>query len=238
MQRLSSHTIANLPASVSTPGYDRSRVKAGILHLGVEAFHRAHQAVFTDTALNHSGGDWGIIGACMRNDTAANQLNPQDGLFTVRAEDADGYEQRLIGAVKRVLVAPREPATLDAVMADPVIRVITLPITEKGYYLGDDGWSLDISHAGIQRDLPQPEHATTAIGILARGLQKRRIAGAPPVSIISCDNLTENSRRLRVALIAYLERSYPAILSWVESAMTFPCSMVDRIVPAIQLQTL
>ncbi len=238
MQRLANGTLKLLPASVARPEYDRTRTKAGIVHLGTGAFHRAHQAVYTDDAMGHSGGDWGIIGASLRSPHAASQLNPQDGLYTVCTESERGRAQRLIGAVQRVLVAPDEPQALDALIADPTIHVITLTITEKGYCLGDDGWSLNTELPGVIRDLSEPAVATTAIGVLARGLLLRHRNGGAPLTIISCDNLTENSRRLQSCLTQFLQRSYPQIMPWLDQCVRFPCSMVDRIVPAVSEQVL
>jgi len=233
MERLSTNTAGALSSTVEVSRYDRTTLGAGILHLGVGAFHRAHQAVFTEAALNNSGGDWGIIGVCMRSDTVARQLNPQDGLYSVLSEDGLGSSLQLIGALGRVIVAPEEPRELDRAMADSAIRVITLTITEKGYCLGADGWSLDRSQPEVLRDLESPERATTAIGLLARGLQQRHSSGGAPLSIISCDNLSENSARLRGVLVEYLHETYPEVLFWLEEAVSFPCSMVDRIVPAM-----
>ncbi|GAB3273516.1 mannitol dehydrogenase family protein [Parahaliea aestuarii] len=232
MHRLSANTTDQLPATVEHFGYDRTRLRHGILHLGVGAFHRAHQAVYTDTAIALSGGDWGIVGASLRSDSVARQLNPQDGLYTVRSEDANGQQLRLIGALQQVLVASQERDRLNALMADPAMRVITLTVTEKGYCLGADGWSLDSEHPDIQRDLDNPAAAVSAIGVLAHGLHLRYCHSAAPLTVISCDNLSENSARLAAALRDYLQLSYPECLSWLTEAVTFPCSMVDRIVPA------
>lgn len=232
MKRLSALTQDALPESVIRPHYERAVLRPGLLHLGVGAFHRAHQAVYTDAALNHSGGNWGIIGVSLRSDSVARQLTPQDGLYTVRSEDASSQQTRLIGALLEVLVAPQAASSVDAWIARPEIKVITLTITEKGYCLGADGWSLDFEHEAIQRDLADPKHAHSAIGVLARGLQRRLENGGAALTIISCDNLTENSARLRRVLVDYLQACYPKVLPWLDDAATFPCSMVDRIVPA------
>ncbi|MBM70471.1 MAG: mannitol dehydrogenase [Haliea sp.] len=232
MKRLSVDTCRLLSNAVLRPDYDRTTLRPGILHLGVGAFHRAHQAVYTDTALQRSGGDWGIIGVSLRSDSVAQQLNPQDGLYTVHSEDADGEQTRLVGSVLEVLVAPQAAAAVDAWMAEPSIRIITLTITEKGYCLGADGWSLDLANAQIVQDMQAPGAARSAIGVLARGLLQRFNHGAAPLSIVSCDNLTENSARLRQVLRQYLQACHPHILPWLDESVAFPCSMVDRIVPA------
>ena len=233
MQRLSNDTLAHVAAGVKLPAYDRSPVQPGILHLGLGAFHRAHQAVFTEQAMEHSGGNWGIVGVSMRSDRMARQLAPQDGLYSVLSEDQHGQQLQVIGAIQRVLAAPGESEALDELFADPSIRVVTLTITEKGYCLGEDGWSLDRSLLQVQQDLAHPNRASTAIGVLARGLVQRHRSGGAPLTIISCDNVGENSARLRAGLLQYLEATFPDIIPWLEEDVAFPCSMVDRIVPAM-----
>ena len=238
LPRLTPESAHRLPVTVQRPDYDRERTAPGILHLGLGAFHRAHQAVYTDTALGLHGGNWGIIGASLRSDHVARQLNPQGGLYTLCCEDGQSRQQRLIAAVQRVIVAPRDPAALTATIADPAIKVITLTITEKGYCLGADGWALDTDSEAIRYDLVHPDAATSAIGILARGLQQREANGGAPLSIISCDNLSENGRRLQRVLADFVERSTPRLLPWLDRSVRFPCSVVDRIVPASNEESL
>ena len=238
MNRLSNTTLTEVAAAVEKPAYDRSALRSGILHLGLGAFHRAHQAVYTDLALERSGGDWGIVGVSMRSDLVARQLAPQDALYSVLSEDQHGQSLRVVGAIRDVLVAPAAPEALDTLLADPAIRVVTLTITEKGYCLGEDGWSLDRELPQIQRDLEQPDQATTAIGVLARGLARRQQSGHAPLTVISCDNLGENSARLRAALLEYLESTFPEVIPWLKAEVAFPCSMVDRIVPAVTGETI
>jgi fructuronate reductase len=169
----------------------------------------------------------------MRGDAAARQLLPQDLLYSVRSRGVAEDRLQIVGALTGIVVAPGEPGAVDAAFADPAIRVVTLTVTEKGYCLGDDGWSLDRSLPAVRADLDRPLSARTAIGLLARGLDRRRECGGAPLTIISCDNLAENGRRLRGALRDYLEAVFPRTLDWMEAAVRFPCSMVDRIVPAM-----
>lgn len=233
MERLTQGNLAALPPQVLTPGYDRAQLRAGILHLGLGAFHRAHQAVYTDTALQASGGDWGIVGVCMRSDSAARQLRPQDLLYTVWSRGLEEDRLQVVGSLTGVIVAPEEPEALDAAFADPGIRIVTLTVTEKGYCLADDGWSLDTGLPAVRRDLDEPLTAQTAIGMLARGLARRFEAGGEPLTVISCDNLAENGTRLARVLRQFTEATYPGILDWLDASVRFPCSMVDRIVPAM-----
>ena len=236
--RLSGRTLGNLGPGVSTPAYSRESLRPGILHLGLGAFHRAHQALYTEAALNRSGGDWGIVGVCMRSDAVERQLQAQGGLYSVLSEDGSQRRLQVVGALRRVLVAPRDVEELNQVFADPAIQIVTLTVTEKGYCLGPGGWSLDRDLPAVRRDLADPQQAATAIGVLARGLWHRFNCGGEPLTLISCDNLGENSARLRAALVDYLESTWPEMLPWLQRAVTFPCSMVDRIVPAMTTEGL
>lgn len=232
MQRLHPDNLGAARADVMQPAYDRASVQPGIVHLGLGAFHRAHQAVYTDEAMGIAGGDWGILGVSLRSTTVAEQLRPQGGLFSVLSEDASSRELRVIGAVQDVLVAPREPAAVTNAIARQDIRVVTLTITEKGYTLAADGVSLDRAEAVIARDLASPDRPASAIGVLALGLRERLLHGGAPLTLLSCDNLSENSKRLRSVLEDYLRLTFSEVLPWLAQHARFPCSMVDRIVPA------
>ncbi len=233
MQRLQPQTLGQLQAAVRHPGYDRAQLRAGILHFGIGAFHRAHQAVYTDAALAAAGGDWGIIGVSLRSDAVAQQLDPQQGLYSVLAEDGEHAEIQVIGAVLRVLVATREREAVVAAIADPSIHIITLTITEKGYALAADGETLNVAEPTIRADLAAPESPGSAIGLLALGLRTRQQQGGAPLTILSCDNLARNSHKLRAVLGDYLRLAFPDVLPWLAQSVRFPCSVVDRIVPAM-----
>lgn len=232
LQRLHPDTLRAVASKVQLPGYDRNALKPGIVHLGLGAFHRAHQAVYTDDAIARSGGDWGIIGVSMRSDTVARQLRPQHNLYSVLSEDADSCALRVVGVLCDVLVAPLQIDAVIAAIANAATQVITLTITEKGYHLAADGESLDASSPAIQQDLAQPEQPQTAVGLLALGLRRRLQEGGAALTVISCDNLAENSARLRCVLNDYLAASFPEVRAWLQGSVAFPCSMVDRIVPA------
>lgn len=233
MKRLHPSTLGELNAAVRRPTYDRAGLRAGIVHLGLGAFHRAHQAVYTDEAIARSGGDWGIIGVSLRSADVSTQLLEQDCLYSVLSEDATGVEVRIVGAVREVLVASAGLSRITDAIARQDIRVLTLTITEKGYTLAADGKSLDRNDAIVKSDLKNPAQPRSAIGILALGLRQRVAAGGAPITIMSCDNLSANSRVLRAVLRDYLQSVFPEVLHWLETAARFPCSMVDRIVPAM-----
>lgn len=231
-ERLHPSTLDNLNASVQLPGYDPATIRPGIVHLGLGAFHRAHMAMYTDKAIAVSGGSWRIIGVSMRSDAVARQLKPQACLYSVMSEDAQGAQLRVIGALQDVLVAPENPGAVADAIADPAIHIVSLTITEKGYALAADGRSLDGYEENIAADIQNPGQPRSALGLLALGLKRRMHAGAAPITIMSCDNLSENSRVLRGVLTQFLQRTAPDVLPWLADNATFPCTMVDRIVPA------
>ena len=232
MTRLSSHTVAQLPSSVRQPAYDQTASGIGIVHLGIGAFHRAHQAVYTDDVLALPGGDWGICGVSLRQRTVQDQLDPQDGLYCVVERDGRGDLCRVIGAVKETLFAPDDPATLVARMADPATRIVSLTVTEKGYCHDPASGKLNLNDPGIAQDLSTPDRPSTAIGFVAAALNLRRLAGERPFTVMTCDNLPHNGRMLAGLVAAYAAELDPALADWVRAEVAFPCTMVDRIVPA------
>lgn len=233
MQRLQQTRLAQLKPEVKQPGYDRNSIGVGIVHLGLGAFHRAHQAVYTDLAMSASGGDWGITGVSLRSDAVARQLRPQDGLFSVLSDNGESREIRLVGAVKNVLVATTQLDEIVNAIADSATRLVTMTITEKGYCLAADGHSLDVGNEQIETDLNASQTPRSAIGILALGLHRRQTLGNEPLTVISCDNLSENGRVIETVLTEYSTRAFPKLGRWIAEHVRFPSTMVDRIVPAI-----
>lgn len=231
-QRLSNDLLGGLPATVATPRYDRSAVRCGVVHLGTGAFHRAHQAPVFENCLE--GGDlrWGITGASLRSRSVADQLNPQEGLYTVSVRDASGMHDRVIGAVVRVIIAPESPAELLEALASPDVHIVTLTITEKGYMLDPATGALMIDHADVAHDRQGPSDPRTGPGFLAKALELRRARKCPPLTVISCDNLPHNGQRLRAAVIAVAEGWDAGLADWIDAQVAFPQTMIDRIVPA------
>lgn len=233
MNRLHPDTLDQVKEDAQLPTYDRQNLRPGIVHLGLGAFHRAHQAVYTERALANSGGNWGIIGVSLRSSAVSDQLSPQGGLYSVMSEDASGQQLQVIAAIQKVLVAPRELEQVIAAIANPDIKIISLTITEKGYCLAPNGWSLDRESESVRADLANVRQPATAVGILALGLKERHDAGGGPITVISCDNLSQNSKVLRSVIIQYVESAFPELLLWLGDNVAYPCSMVDRIVPAM-----
>ena len=227
--RLSRATLDQLRPGLRRPDYELASLGCGIVHLGLGAFHRAHQAVFTEDAIEASGGDWGIIGVSMRKPDIAASMAAQDGLYTVETLDAEP-QYRVCGVIRRQLTLPLQTGAVSDALAAPTTRVVTLTVTEKGYCLA--GEALDFSHPQIVHDLAHPEAPVSAIGALSAGLAQRRRGHGGPVTIISCDNVMDNGQRLRAAVLALSERTDPALSQWIEREASFPDSMVDCIVPA------
>lgn len=223
--RLSAQTLDRLPSAIRRPGYDRGAQACGIVHLGLGAFHRAHQAVYTEEAMAAGDRGWGIVGVSLRSPAVRDALAPQDGLYSVTERGGSGEAIRLVGAVKHALVAAEAPEGVVAALADRSTHVVTLTVTEKGYRRADGGLAPQLG----AEELVRP---TTIYGFLAAGLARRRAAGLAGLSILSCDNLTGNGAQLAALLDAFLDRTDPALARWVRAECAFPSTMVDRIVPA------
>ena len=228
--RLNLASLANLPKDVARPDYDVNSLGIGSVHFGLGAFHRAHQAVFTDDAIARSGGNWGIAGVSLRQAVLSNALVPQDCLYTVETLDRKPV-YRVVGAVRRALALPRDRHDILALLSATSTHVVTLTITEKGYCLDASG-RLDLLHPDIVHDLASPLEPRTAIGWLALGLELRARSKAGPLTIISCDNLVSNGAKLERAMIDFLERTGRTDISKIAGAASFLRTMVDCIVPA------
>ncbi|MBW8709359.1 MAG: mannitol dehydrogenase family protein [Alphaproteobacteria bacterium] len=228
--RLNAAALARLPGAVRRPAFDPLRLKCGIVHLGLGAFHRAHQAVFTEGAIEKSGGDWGIIGASLQHGDVPDALRPQDCLYAVESlGTAAGI--RVIGVIRQALFAPRDSAALLQALAAPTTHVVTLTVSEKGYCLTAGG-TLDLCHPDIMAELATPHAPRSAIGWLALALQARRKNGAGPLTVLSCDNLQSNGEKLAAAVTELAGRQDPGSRPWVAANTAFPLTLVDCIVPA------
>lgn len=225
-----------LSRPAAAPRYRPEDHGVGIVHLGLGAFHRAHQAVMTDAALAQRGGDWRIVGVSLRSRDIAARLNAQDGLFTVLERDGTGTTARVIGAIDRVIAAD-PAATLDA-LCDPAIRIVTLTVTEKGYGIDLSTRQPDLANPVIAADLASPETPTGVLGLLVAAIVRRRDRGDLPLTLLSCDNLPENGALLRAGVVGFAARAHGAALAdWIAAHIAFPSSMVDRITPASTPET-
>ncbi len=219
--RLSPDTVSRLPSDILRPQYERATQQPGIVHFGIGAFHRAHQAVMTDDAMNAGDRDWSIIGVSLRSAKVAADLVPQHGLYLAIARSDEGAQGRLIGSVQKVLVAPENPDAVIQSVALPSIRILSFTITEKGYCRKPDG-SLD----------PKLADESSVFRYLRDGLGLRRKLGLEGVTLLCCDNLAGNGEKMSRLLREYLLLHDAGLWEWVRKHCTFPSTMVDRIVPA------
>lgn len=229
--RLSTANLGALAPRVARPAYDRATQRCGIVHLGIGAFHRAHQAVYTDDAMSAGDRNWGIVGVSLRSAEVRDQLQAQNGLYTVVQRGSGMMSTQLIGAVQRVLVAPEMPQDVIDVIADRDTHVVTVTVTEKGYWRRADG-SLDLGAPAVARDLDPAAPPQTLFGFVARALLQRRRAGLPGLSLLSCDNLAENGALLQRLMQEFLQRFDATLADWCFANCSCPSTMVDRIVPA------
>ncbi len=231
MSSLSFATLPALPASVGVPRYDVRTIGVGIVHLGLGAFHRAHQAVYTD-ALLHDDPRWGICGVSLKTPRATAGLAPQDGLYSVLWKGAAGTRAQVIGSLREVCFAGDDRPGLVRRMADPRIAVVTLTVTEKGYSHDPATGALNFAHPDIAADLAHPHAPVSAVGTLVAALDARRAANSGPLSIVCCDNLPHNGHTLAALVREFAHARDPALPAWIDDHASFPDTMVDRIVPA------
>jgi fructuronate reductase len=230
--RLSARMLERLPGDVDRPAFDRGGVTPGIVHLGVGAFHRAHQAVYTDDRIAAGETGWGIVGVSLRSPATRDALSPQDGLYTLALRDGGGEALRVVGSLVELLVAPEEPARLSARLDDARTRIVTLTITEKGYTADIAAGRLRADLPEVMADLADPAHPRTAVGQIVAALARRRAAGVAPFTVLSCDNLPGNGPLLHRVLIDYAAKIDPDLARHVENEVACPATMIDRIVPA------
>ncbi len=229
--RLDLSTLDQVPAEMR-PGYDPTNHGTGILHLGLGAFHRAHQAAYTDTALAQAGGDWRVASVSLRSTDTADALGEQDGLYTLIERGAQGDRARVIASVAEPIAAAREPEAAPAKLADAAIRIVTLTVTEKAYGIDRQAMDVDPDHAQVAADLAAPRRPEGVLGVLTEGLRRRREAGHAAPTILCCDNLPENGVLLRAGLLGFARRVDPDLAEWIAQNVAFPSSMVDRITPS------
>ena len=224
-----------LPAEISRPAYDLTRVTPGIVHIGLGGFHRAHFARFTHDLMERDPDalSWGIIGAGLRASDASllASLARQDGLYTLVERDRHGEKKSLIGSIVRTIDASFDRAELLDAMTSPKIRIVSITVSEHGYHLDGATRKLNGDDPAILRDIAGPRTPVTILGILVEAFRRRRDGGLPAFTALSCDNIQENGDVLREATL-YLARSIdPALADWIAENGCFPNSMVDRITP-------
>ena len=225
---------ASLPAHVQLPRYDRQQLRSRIVHFGFGAFHRAHQALLTDRVLNAKGGDWGICEISLfSGDVLMGQLRAQDHLFTVLEKGADGNQPIVVGAVHECLNAKLDSlAAIIEKFCEPQVAIVSLTITEKGYCIDPATGKLDLNNARIIHDLETPSEPHSAPGILVEALHRRRERGLAAFTVLSCDNIPDNGHVVKNAVLGMAQKRSAELADWIGAHVSFPGTMVDRIVPA------
>lgn len=231
---------ASLAENVVMPRYDRQQLKTRIVHFGFGAFHRAHQALLTDRVLNSQGGDWGICEISLfSGDRLMSQLREQDHLFTVLEKGATGNQPIIVGAVNECLNAKLDSlAAIIEKFCEPQVAIVSLTITEKGYCIDPATGSLDIANPRIIHDLQVPDEPHSAPGIIVEALHRRRQRGLQPFTVLSCDNIPDNGHVVKNAVLGMAEKRSPELANWIREHVSFPGTMVDRIVPAATEESL
>ncbi|WP_309901521.1 mannitol dehydrogenase family protein [Variovorax soli] len=227
---LSASALRGLPPSVATPAYDRSRLVPGIVHLGLGAFHRAHQALYTETLIAHGDMRWGILGVSLRDAGVPRMLAAQDHLYSVTERHGEQARTRVAGALRGALHAPSELQAVLAAIAHPAVSIVTMTVTEKGYSQNPASAELDIDDPAIRHDLSAPNQPQSTLGVIAAGIRLR--PASAPLTLVCCDNMASNGDTLRKLLVQYASQVDVPLANRIASDVAMPNSMVDRIVPA------
>lgn len=231
---LNLQTLSELPPNVRVPSYKRADLTAGIVHIGLGNFHRAHQAWYLHRLMDQGlAQDWAILGAGVRAADAAQRerLLAQDCLTTLIELDPSGKSAEVTGSMIGFIPVAEDNAPLIAQMADPTIRIVAMTVTEGGYFVASDG-GFDADHPDMKHDAATPDRPRTAFGAIIAALRMRRDQGVGPFTCQSCDNLQGNGDILRQTVLALARLSDPDLADWIDAHVTFPNSMVDCIVPA------
>lgn len=235
LAKLDNAALSSLPTSVLRPQYDRSQLTAGILHIGVGNFHRAHQAWYLHRLMQMGQArDWAIIGAGVRPyDIAQRQkLMAQDCLSTLIELDPSGTSVEVVGSVIDYLPIHQDNGLLIDRMAQPDIKIVSLTVTEGGYFVDPATNTFDVSHPDIRYDIANPAQPKTVFGAIVAALQLRKTRGLGPFTGLCCDNLQGNGNILRRNVVSLARLMDPGLAEWIDTTCTFPNSMVDCIVPA------
>ena len=235
MIKLSNATLDQLPVAILRPEYDRTRLSPGIVHIGLGKFHRAHQSWYLHRLMQQGlAQDWAIIGAGVRafDATQRDRLTAQNYLTTLIELDPLGQSAEVVGSMIGYVPVAEGNGPLIAQMADPAIRIVSLTVTEGGYYIDPVSKAFDANHSDMLHDAANPSTPRTAFGAMVAALRLRRDRGVGPFTAQSCDNLQGNGMILRQTLVSLARLSDPDLADWIDASCTFPNSMVDCIVPA------
>ena len=232
---LSDATLPSMPAAVQVPSYDRAGLTAGIVHFGVGGFHRAHQALMIDDLLEQGlARDYAICGVgVMPSDVRMRDaLLEQDGLYTLVVKHPDGtLDARVIGSIIDYLFAPDDVEAVIERLASPEVKIVSLTVTEGGYNIHPVSGRFDLSNPQVAADLQADAAPATVFGLVVEALRRRRERSIVPFTVMSCDNLQDNGRVARRSFVAFATAKDEDLGAWIDAAVSFPNSMVDRITP-------
>ncbi|NHN37176.1 mannitol dehydrogenase family protein [Pseudomaricurvus alcaniphilus] len=233
---LKQESLALLAGKVACPSYDRNKVKAGIVHIGVGGFHRSHEAYYTDALMNETGDcSWGICGVGLREDDRKMRdiLKAQDYLYALIVRHPGGkVETSIIGSLVDFLLSGDNPGAVIDRMASADTKIVSLTITEGGYNFDPASGEFEFGNPDVQHDLDNPAQPKTVFGFLTAALKQRRTVGLPAFTVQSCDNIQHNGAMARKMLLAFAHKQDPELARWIEREVCFPNAMVDRITPA------
>ena len=232
---LSNATLSALNHAVAVPTYDRASLKSGIVHIGCGNFHRAHMAVYLDDLFKLGlGHDWAITGAGVRDGDARMRdlLAGQDYLSSVIERSPAGVSARVIGAMTGFVPVEAGNGALIAAMSDAAIKIVSLTVTEGGYYIDPKTGTFGPDHPDIRDDAANPAAPNTVFGAIIAALAARRKAGVAAFTVMCCDNLPHNGHVTRDAVVGLARLSDASLADWIAQTVAFPNSMVDRITPA------
>lgn len=232
---LSNANLGKFPEAVLRPDYDRSKLTPGIVHIGLGNFHRSHQAWYLHRLMQSGEAfDWAIVGAGVRpyDEAQRQKLASQDFLTTLIKLDPSGGSIEVVGSMIDYIPVVEGNAPLIKRIADPAIRIVAMTITEGGYYIDLSSKGFDSEHVDIRHDADNPKTPRTAFGAIVAALAHRRVTGAGPITLQSCDNLQGNGAIMRQTVVSLARLSDPDLADWINTNCSFPNSMVDCIVPA------
>ena len=229
---LTDATLGHHGEQLSVPTYDRSALTPAVVHFSVGGFHRAHQLLYFDeVAERRISSGWGVVGVGLHSRHMKDALAPQDHLYTVVERSPDGERARVVGVMLDYHFAPDDPATVLDLLTDERTRMVSLTITGNGYRLRPQTGEFDADDEDIAWDLREPAKPRTVFGYLVEGLDRRRRAGLPPFTVVSCDNMHRNGDAARSAVVGFARLRDEVLARWITDRVAFPSSMVDRITP-------
>lgn len=232
VHRLSDETLHQHAGQLTVPTYDRSALTPAVVHFSVGGFHRSHQLLYFDeVAERRISQDWGVVGVGLNSRTMKDALAPQDHLYTVVERSPDGERARVVGVMTDYHYAPDGPAAVLDVLSDPRTRMVSLTITGGGYRLCPQTGEFDADDEDIAWDLREADRPRTVFGFLVEALDRRRRAGLPAFTVVSCDNMHRNGDAARAAVVGFARLRDEVLARWITDRVAFPSSMVDRITP-------